>query len=47
MPDVRDRFLAMGLALVGSTPEEFDAKYEADLAKFARIIREARIPLQD
>ena len=47
MPDVRNRFLAMGLVFVGSTPEEFDAKYKADLAKFARIIKEARIPLQD
>lgn len=47
MPDVRERFLAMGLALVGSTPEEFEAKYEADLAKFARIIKEARIPPQN
>ncbi len=47
MPDVRDRILAIGLEFVGSTPEEFDAKYKADLAKFARIIKEARIPLQD
>ena len=47
MPDVRDRILAMGQELVGSTSEEFDAKYKADLAKFARIVKEARIPLRD
>lgn len=47
MPDVRDRILAMGQGIVGSTPEEFDAKYKAELATFARIVKEARIPLQD
>ena len=47
MPDVRDRILALGLEPVGSTPEEFDAKYKADLAQFARIVKDARIPLQD
>jgi tripartite-type tricarboxylate transporter receptor subunit TctC len=47
MPDVRDRIHAMGQEIVGSTPEEFDAKVKTDLAKFARIVKEARIPLQD
>ena len=47
MPDVRDRILATGWELVGSTPEEFDAKYKADLAQFARIVKQARIPPQD
>ena len=32
---------------VGSTPEEFDAKFKADLAKVVRIVKEARIPMQD
>ena len=32
---------------VGSTPAEFDARFRADLAKFAKIIKEARIPVQD
>ena len=47
MPDVKGRLLAMGQELVGSTPEEFGAKYKADLAQFARVVKEARIPLQD
>ena len=47
MPDLRDRIYAMGWELVGSTPTEFEASYKADLAKFARIVKEARIPLQD
>ena len=32
---------------VGSTPDEFDARFRADIAKFARIVKEARIPTQD
>jgi len=46
-PDVRDRILGMGWEPVGSTSEEFDAKYKADLAHFARIVKQARIPPQD
>ncbi len=46
-PDVRDRILAMGQEIVGSTPDVFAAKYKENLAQFARIVREGRIPLQD
>lgn len=46
-PEVRTKLQAMGQELVGSTPQEFDAKVKADMAKFARIVKEARIPLQE
>ena len=46
-PDVRDRILSMGMEIIGSTPEEFDARYKADLVTFARIVKEACIPLQN
>jgi tripartite-type tricarboxylate transporter receptor subunit TctC len=46
-PDVRERLTGLGGEIVASTPEEFEAKFKADLAMFARIIREAKIPLQD
>lgn len=46
-PDVRERLTGLGGEIVASTPEEFGAKFKADLAMFARIIREAKIPLQD
>lgn len=46
-PDVRDRILAMGQDIIGSTPEEFAAKYRDNLAQFAMIVKEGRIPLQD
>lgn len=46
-PEIRDRIINMGNEVVGSTPEEFAASYKADVAKFARIVKDARIPLQD
>ena len=45
--DIRERIIAMGQEPVGSTPEEFDAKYKENLAQFAKIVKDARIPLQD
>jgi len=47
MPDIKDRLIAGGQEVVGSTPEEFTAKIKADVLKFARVIRDAHIPLQD
>jgi tripartite-type tricarboxylate transporter receptor subunit TctC len=46
-PDVLDRLKAGGNEAVGSTPEEFDARFRADIAKFAKIVKDARIPTQD
>lgn len=47
MPEIRDRIIGWGNEIVGSTPEEFAASYKADIAKFGRIIKNARVPLQD
>jgi tripartite-type tricarboxylate transporter receptor subunit TctC len=47
MPEIRDRIISGGDEIVGSTPEEFAASYKADIAKFARIIKDAHIPQQD
>lgn len=46
-PEIRDRIINMGNEVVGSSPDEFAAVYKADVAKFARIIKDARIPQQD
>jgi tripartite-type tricarboxylate transporter receptor subunit TctC len=46
-PLVRERFPPLGYEPVGSTPAEFATRYKGDLAFYARVIREARIPLQD
>ena len=46
-PNVRERFPALGYEPVASTPEAFTARFKRDLLLYARVIREARIPLQD
>ena len=33
--------------VVGSTPEEFAVRYKSDLAKFAKVVKDAGIPQQD
>jgi tripartite-type tricarboxylate transporter receptor subunit TctC len=47
LPDVLARLRAGGNEAVGSTPEEFDARFRADIVKFAKIIADAKIPKQD
>ena len=44
--DTRDRFTALNLEPVGSTPEEFAAFLKKDYEKYARIAKEAKIQLQ-
>jgi len=45
--DVRQRVESTGNEVVGSTPEEFDAKYRADVARFKKIVKDAGLPYQD
>ena len=45
--DIRERMPAWGYEPVGSTPEQFDARFKSDLALYARIVRDAKVPLQD
>jgi tripartite-type tricarboxylate transporter receptor subunit TctC len=46
-PAVAARIRAASYDAGGSTPEQFAAKFRADVARYARIVREARIPLAD
>jgi tripartite-type tricarboxylate transporter receptor subunit TctC len=46
MPDTRERFAGLNLDPIGSTPEEFGKFLKADLEKYARIAREAKIQPQ-
>src|SRR5262249_16824934 len=46
-PDVLERLRITGNEAVGSTPDEFERRFKADLAKFAKIVKEAHIPAQD
>ncbi|MSP44754.1 MAG: tripartite tricarboxylate transporter substrate binding protein [Xanthobacteraceae bacterium] len=47
LPDVMERLRAGGNEGIGSTPEEFDARFRADIVKFAKIIADAKIPKLD
>ena len=46
-PDLAPRLANLALTPVASSPEEFDKVYMTDREKFQRIIRDAKIPLQD
>ena len=46
LPEVRSR-LAPGQDAVGNTPEEFEAEFRADIAKFVKLARDAKLPMQD
>ena len=47
MPDIRERLPAMGNEAVGSTPEQFSAKYKSDIAQYATVVKEAGVPPAD
>ena len=47
LAEVRDRILAMGQDPIGGTPEEFDALFKSDLARFAKVIEQAKIQRLD
>jgi tripartite-type tricarboxylate transporter receptor subunit TctC len=43
-PDVKERFAALGLVIVGNTPEEFARVVRTDVEKFRKIILDSGIP---
>ena len=45
MDDVRAALAAQALEPAGSTPEEFRARAQADVALWARVIKDAKITL--
>jgi tripartite-type tricarboxylate transporter receptor subunit TctC len=47
MPDVAPRVPGWGGEAAGTSPEEFEARYRADIAKYLRIVKEARVPMLD
>ena len=47
LPEGVERLKAGGNEGVGSTPEEFDKVFRADIVKFAKIIADAKIPKLD
>ena len=43
LPDVMEKFAAIGFEPIGTTPEEFAARIKVDVPRWAKIIREANI----
>jgi tripartite-type tricarboxylate transporter receptor subunit TctC len=43
LPEVKERLNNVGFELVGGTPEEFAAFIKSEIAKWTRVVREARI----
>ena len=43
LPDIKERFLALGIETVGSSPQEATAAIKSEIAKVARLIKEAGI----
>ena len=43
LPDVKERMLALGMDVASGTPEEFGALVKSDIAKWAKVIRDAGI----
>jgi tripartite-type tricarboxylate transporter receptor subunit TctC len=41
VPEIRDRFLALGAEPVGSTSEQFAAFYRNEMAKWAKVVKES------
>jgi tripartite-type tricarboxylate transporter receptor subunit TctC len=46
LPDVQTRLGTMAYEGIGSTPAEFSAFYKSEIAKFAKVIADAKIPKQ-
>ena len=46
LPDMRARLDAMAYEPIGSTPKQFDAYFKSEIAKFTKVIADAKIPLQ-
>jgi tripartite-type tricarboxylate transporter receptor subunit TctC len=45
--EIRERLPGWGYEPVASTPDQFADRFKSDLALYARVVREARIPPQD
>ena len=44
-PDMKARLATQGLEAVGSTPEQFRAHLKAEIAKWAKVIRDANVKI--
>ena len=47
LPEVAKALKAMAYEPIGSTPADFSAFVKAETEKFARVVKDAHIPMQD
>jgi tripartite-type tricarboxylate transporter receptor subunit TctC len=47
LPDVKERLVSFAYEPVGSTPEEFGHYFQDEIDKFAKVVKDAHIPIQD
>ena len=46
LPDVRDRLGTLGAEIVGGTPKSFADHIQREIAKWAKVIKDANVELQ-
>ena len=46
MPDVKERFAAIGVDVVGNTSDEFAAQIRAEVVKWGKVIKDANIKVE-
>ncbi|HEV7801867.1 MAG TPA: tripartite tricarboxylate transporter substrate-binding protein, partial [Burkholderiales bacterium] len=46
MPDVKARLAEQGAEPIGSTPEQFSVHIKTEIAKWAKVIKDAHVELQ-
>ena len=42
-PDMQERWIAVGVDPAGTTPAEFKARFDEELAKWAKVVKAAKI----
>ncbi|MFM9970080.1 MAG: tripartite tricarboxylate transporter substrate binding protein [Burkholderiales bacterium] len=47
LPDIIERLPAWGGEAIGSSPEEFGKRYRADIARYGKVVRDAKVPTLD
>jgi tripartite-type tricarboxylate transporter receptor subunit TctC len=46
-PDIKERMPTWGYEPIGSSPEQFAVQYQDDIRAFAKVVKDARIPMQE
>jgi tripartite-type tricarboxylate transporter receptor subunit TctC len=46
MPDVKEKLAALGFEPIGNTPEDFGARIKSEIARWDKVIRDAKIKME-